>query len=125
VGHLSPCAADWMESSIFHDAMKNHAARTAGGCVQFCSDSAPTAGLRFVILMIAGGPAVEVSGPQRMMTRSEWDRLQYEYFQRLIDENRGQKRLTASPLAEKAAASLSASPKLIPEEGSSPGFDIV
>jgi hypothetical protein len=93
-----------MESSIFHDAMKNHAARTAGGCVQFCSDSAPTAGLRFVILMIAGGPAVEVSGPQRMMTRSEWDRLRYEYFQRLIDENRGQKRLTASPPAEKAAA---------------------
>jgi hypothetical protein len=35
---------------------------------------------------------VEVSGPQRMMTRNEWDRLQYEYFQRLIDENRGQKR---------------------------------
>jgi hypothetical protein len=27
-----------------------------------------------------------------MMTRSEWNRLQYEYFQRLIDENRGQKR---------------------------------
>ena len=27
-----------------------------------------------------------------MMTRSEWDRLQYEYFQRLIDENRGQRR---------------------------------
>jgi hypothetical protein len=27
-----------------------------------------------------------------MMTRNEWDRLQYEYFQRLIDENRGQKR---------------------------------
>jgi hypothetical protein len=39
-----------------------------------------------------------------MITRSEWDRLQYEYFQRLIDENRGQKRLTASPPAEKAAA---------------------
>jgi hypothetical protein len=38
-----------------------------------------------------------------MMTRSEWDRLQYEYFQRLIDENRGQKRLTASSPAEKAA----------------------
>jgi len=27
-----------------------------------------------------------------MMTRNEWDRLQYEYFRRLIDENRGQKR---------------------------------
>jgi hypothetical protein len=65
-----------------------------------------------------------------MMTRNEWDRLQYEYFQRLIDENRGQNHqvhraaqvvvavpmldvpmagksgslLMASPLAEKAAA---------------------